>query len=384
MYLIFTSQKEGAIMSRKKFFIMTFLISALLIGCAPREARVSLEDIGMVGIVAFDYVDENTMELSIAIPQFSPNAQKDTEVFSKKAHIASKGIIDLEALSDKKITFNQLRVILIDEEFARKADLKKTIRHLYRNPQTSNKVLIAIVKGITAKELLKADYPDKPNINFYLNDLLKPTINTAFNPNTTIHDFIYTATNPVIDPVMPVIERKDEKIEITSVALFKNNQMFDTVTAEDAYIIQNLQKQNKIAPLAINLDQGHGIERIVFNIVKNKVHIKSNQNIELPQLTISLELRGSIVEYKGERDSDLSTSAGLTKIENDINKQVKHQIVHFLDRLKNEQVDPIGFSEYFRKHYNGKWTEEMTAELISKLEYDLQVDTTIISTGTLN
>lgn len=384
MYLISTWQKEGAIMSRTMFFIITFLLSTFLIGCAPREAKVSLEDIGMVGIVAFDYVDDNTMELSIAIPQYSPNAQKDTEVFSTKAHIASKGIIDLEALSDKKITFNQLRVVLIDEEFARKADLKKTIRHLYRNPQTSNKVLIAIVKGITAKELLEADYPDKPNINFYLNDLLKPSINTAFNPNTNIHDFIYTATNPVIDPVIPVIERKDEKIEITSVALFKNNKMFDTITAEDAYIIQDLQKQNKIAPLAINLEQGHGIERIVFNIVKNKVRIKSNKSIESPKLTISLNLRGTIVEYKGERDSYLSTSSGLTKIEDDINKQVKQQIVQFLDKLKEEKVDPIGFSEYFRKYYNGKWTEKMTVDLISKLELDVQVDTTIISTGTLN
>ena len=371
-------------MSRKIFFIMTLFISTFLIGCSPREAKVSLEDIGMAGIVAFDYVDENTMELSIAIPQFSPSAEKDTEVFSLKTNLASKGIIDLESLSDKKITFNQLRVVLIDEEFARKADVKQTIRHLYRNPQTSNKVLIAVVKGTTAKKLLEADYPDKPNINFYLNDLLKPTINTAFNPNTNIHDFIYTLTNPVIDPIMAVIERKDEKIEITSVALFKNNKMFDTITAEEAYILQDLQKRNKIAPLAINLDQGHGIERIVFNIVKNKVRIKSNQNIDTPKLTISLDLKGTIVEYKGKRDAKLSTSSGLTEIENDVNKQVKEHIVKFLDRLKEEKVDPIGLSEYFRRYYNGKWTEQMTEEVISKLEVDVQVDTTIISTGTLN
>lgn len=371
-------------MSKKIFLILSLLLCIFLIGCAPKEMKVSLEDIGMVGIVAFDYMDEETMELSIAIPQYSQSAEKDTEVFSIKTKLASKGIIDLEALSDKKITFNQLRVVLIDEEFARKADVKQTIRHLYRNPQASNKVLIAIVKGISAKKLLEADYPDKPNINFYLNDLLKPSINTAFNPNTNIHDFMYTATNPVIDPIMAVIERKEEKIEITSVALFKDNQMFDTVTAEEAYIIQNLQERNKIAPLAINLHQGHGIERIVFNIVKNKIGIESNGKINTPKLTISLQLRGTIVEYKGPRDAKLSTSSGLTEIENDVNKQVEDQIKQLLDRLKKEKVDPIGLSEYFRRYYKGNWTNKMTEELISKLEVDVKVDTTIISTGTLN
>ena len=384
MFLISTSQKEGGIMSKKIFLILSLLLCIFLIGCAPKEMKVSLEDIGMVGIVAFDYMDEETMELSIAIPQYSQSAEKDTEVFSIKTKLASKGIIDLEALSDKKITFNQLRVVLIDEEFARKADVKQTIRHLYRNPQASNKVLIAIVKGISAKKLLEADYPDKPNINFYLNDLLKPSINTAFNPNTNIHDFMYTATNPVIDPIMAVIERKEEKIEITSVALFKDNQMFDTVTAEEAYIIQNLQERNKIAPLAINLHQGHGIERIVFNIVKNKIGIESNGKINTPKLTISLQLRGTIVEYKGPRDAKLSTSSGLTEIENDVNKQVEDQIKQLLDRLKKEKVDPIGLSEYFRRYYKGNWTNKMTEELISKLEVDVKVDTTIISTGTLN
>ncbi|MEO4052850.1 Ger(x)C family spore germination protein [Solibacillus sp. CAU 1738] len=371
-------------MSRKFLFIATIFAAIFLVGCSSKEQRVPLEDVGMVGIVAFDYIDENTMQLSIAIPQYSSHAQKNTEVFSVTTELASKGIIDIEALSDKKITFSQLRVVLIDEKFARIGDLQRTIRHLYRNPAAADKVLIAIVKGVSAKELIEADYPDKPNINFYLNDILKPTINTAFNPNTNIHDFVYTGTNPVIDPIIPVIERKDQKIEISSVALFKNNKMLETISAEDAYIIQNLQKKHKIAPLSITLNQGDGTERLVFNIVKSKVNIKSNKNIDSPKLTISLVINGALIEYKGKRNSSLYTSEGLSKIENDIDKQIKNNIDQFLDKLKEYQVDPIGLSEYFRMYYNGKWTKEMTEDITSKLQIDVQVKTSIISTGTLD
>lgn len=384
MYPLLTSKKAGAILSKNFLFVTKLFVVIFLVGCTSKEVRVPLEDVGMVGIVAFDYMDENTMNLSIAIPQFSPQAQKNTEVFTVTTDLASKGIIDIEALTDKKITFNQLRVILIDEEFARKGNLQKTIRHLYRNPQAADKVLIAVVKGLSAEELINADYPDKPNINFYLSDLLRPTINTAFNPNTNIHDFIYTVTNPVFDPILPVLEVKEQKIEITSVALFKDNHMIDTISAEEASIIQDLQMKNKISPLSIDLNQGHGSEKLVFNIVKNKVKIKSNKSMESPKLTISIDIKGALVEYRGKRDDSLNSSTGLTQIERDINTQIEQRVDKFLDKLKEKKIDPIGFSEYFRMYYDGEWTKEMTEETISKLEVDFQVNTSIISTGTLD
>lgn len=371
-------------MSRKFLFIITSFVLILLAGCTTKEVRVPLEDVGMVGIVGFDYIDEKTMKLSIAIPQYSPQAQKNTEVFSVTTDLASKGIIDIEALSDKKITFNQLRVILIDEEFAKKGNLQKTIRHLYRNPQAANRVLIAIVKGGSTEDMIKADYPDKPNLNFYLNDLLKPTINTAFNPNTNIHDFVYTLTNPVFDPIMPVVEKKEEKIEITSVALFKDKNMLDTISAEEAVLIQDLQGKNKLASLSLELNQGHGAERLVFNVVKSKVNIKSNKSIDSPKLTISLDYKGTLVEYRGARDSNLYSSAGLTKIEKDVDKHIKNEVDQFLAKLKEHKIDPIGLSENFRKYYQGKWTKEMTEEIMSKLQVDVEVNMSIISTGTLD
>lgn len=383
-YHTLTSKKAGAILSRKFLFITTLFVLIFLAGCTTKEVRVPLEDVGMVGIVGFDYIDENTMKLSIAIPQYSPQAQNNTEVFSITTDLASKGIMDIEALSDKKITFNQLRVILIDEEFARKGNLQKTMRHLYRNPQAADKVLIAIVQGGTSEELIKANYPDKPNINFYLNDLLKPTIHTAFNPNTNIHDFIYTLTNPVFDPIMPVVAKKEEKIEVTSVALFKNKNMFETITAEKAVFIQDLQGKNKIASLALEINQGHGTEKLVFNVVKSNVKIKSNKSIDSPKLTISLTYKGTLVEYRGSRGSNLNSSTGLAKIEKDIDKHLKNEVTQFLEKLKEQKIDPIGLSEHFRKDYQGEWTREMTEAIMSKLQVDVEVEMSIISTGTLD
>ena len=253
----------------------------------------------MVGIMAFDYIDENNMKLSVAIPQYSPDAMEKTQIFTVSTDLVSKGIVDIEALSDKKIILNQLRVILINEELARKGNVGKIIQHLYRNAELGNKVLLAVVKE-NGEELIKAKYPDKPNINFYLNDLLLPTINTAFNPNTNIHDFIYTMTNPVFDPIMPIVEKKDAQIEIKGVALFKDKNMFETMTPDEALIIQALQGQKKLAPLVLELNQGDGRERLMLDLIQSKVKIKSNKSMKSPKLTISLNITGTLSEYKGE------------------------------------------------------------------------------------
>ncbi|KOS67962.1 spore gernimation protein [Lysinibacillus contaminans] len=368
----------------KKILLFTTLIGlTFLVGCSRAEHKVPLEEIGLAGIMAFDYIDENKVQLSVAIPQHSPGAKASTQVFSVPTELLSKGIVDIEALSDKKILFNQLRVVLINEEFARKGRVERMIQHLYRNPEPGNKVLIAIVKG-SSEELINADYPNKPDINYYINDLLLPTINTAFNPNTNIHDFIYTATNPVFDPLLPIIEKKDDKLEITGVALFKNNNMFETLTPEEAFIIQDLIGKKKLAPLSVELNQGHGKESLMLERVKSRVKMKSNKNIKSPKLTISLFYKGTLVEYTGERENDLHSPESLSKLEKDINKQVEEEVKKTLNKLKELKVDPIGLSENFRMYYDGKWTKEMTEENISKLEVDIQVKTSIISTGTLD
>ena len=377
-----TSKKEaGAIMSRKLLYLICFQL-LLLTACAEKERKVPLEDVGMVGIIAFDYKDKDNMKLTVAIPQYSPEAQRSTQTFTVDTELVSNGVVEIEKLSDKKIVFNQLRVVLFNEEFARQGNVRKVIQHLYRNAEVGNKVLIAIVKE-KGEEMLKFNYPDKPNINFYLNDLLQPSINTAFNPNTNIHDFMYTITNPVFDPIMPFIDKTNDKIEIKGVAVFKDEHMFELITPNEALIIQAIQGRKNLAPLDINMEQGHGKEKLLIDLVQNEVHIESNKSMTSPKLTISITIKGTLSEYKGERENDLFTTESIADLEKDVNKELEQDIKKFLEKLNEWQVDPSGLSEYFRMYYHGKWTTEKKKEILSKVAIDVHVKTSIISTGTL-
>lgn len=366
----------------RKLLGISLILLVLLVGCSRKELKVPLEDVGMVGTMAFDYIDEKQMKITVAIPQYSPEAQQKTQIFSVATDLVSSGIVEIEKLSDKKIVFNQLRVVLVNEEFARKGKVRKVIQHLYRNAEVGNKVLIAIAKD-NAESILKGDYPDKPNIIFYINDLLEPSINTAFNPNTNLHDFIYTISNPVTDTILPYIEKLDDKLEIKGVAVFKGNHMEELIKPEEALIIQALQGRKNLAPLHLDLHEGHGEEKLMIDLIESTIKMRSNKSIESPKLIINLKIKGTLSEYKGAREYELNTVESISHLEKDINKQLEEDITKFLDKLKNMNVDPSGLSEKFRMYYHGKWTTKKTREVISKLQTEVHVETSIISTGTL-
>ncbi|WP_313894082.1 Ger(x)C family spore germination protein [Psychrobacillus sp.] len=370
-------------MTGKYVVSVIVLVAISLAGCSQKEQKVPLEDVGLVGSLSLDYIDEDQMKLTVAIPQYSKEAKKQTQIYSVVTELMSEGMVEIEKNSHKKVILNQLRVVLVDEESARSGQATKVIRSLYRNAEVANKVLVAVVKG-NAEEILRAEYPDKPAINFYLSDLLQAKMNTAFNPNTNFHDFMYTQTNPVIDTIMPSIEGKDGLIELNGVALFDEEKMIKILSPQDALIIQALQGRKKIAPLYLSMNhESYGKEILLLDLIHSKVKIKSNKNFESPKVSITLKVSGTLAEYKGARERDLDKKEAIVKLEKDIDAEIKRDIGKFLEKLKELKVDPIGLSENFRMYYNGKWTTEQTKEIISKLEWDVSVEVTIISTGTL-
>ncbi|WP_042476248.1 Ger(x)C family spore germination protein [Bacillus ndiopicus] len=361
--------------------IRLLLIFLLLFvaGCSEQGKKIPIEEIDMIGIMAFDYVDEKIKKLTVAIPQYSKEAEKDTMVYSVETDLVSQGIVKIEAQSDRKVVLNQLRVILVSEEFARKGHVRSIVEHIYRNAEVGNKALIAVVKG-RADSILYAEYPDKPNINFYLNDLLRPSFNTAFNPNTNVHDFIYATTNLTKDASVPYLELLDDKVEITNIALFKEDVMVETISPNESVYIQALLGKKSIAPLVIEMPKD---TKISLNLVKSKFKIESNKDKHQPKLTIHIQMKATLSEYNIEHLDKLNTWKEISHLEKSINRQVEKDIKAFIERLNKQQIDPIGLSEYFRKYTYGKWTRAMTDKVLSKLELDVNVKTIIVNVGTL-
>ncbi|MER2008244.1 Ger(x)C family spore germination protein [Psychrobacillus sp. BL-248-WT-3] len=363
----------------KKIILILLIGMVFLTGCNLNEKKVPIEGIDMVGILGFDYEGEGTYKLTAAIPQKSKYANERTQIYTTTTELVTTGMVDIEKKTEKKVVLNQLRVILFSEEFATSGKVEEVIKHLYRNTQVGNEVLLAIVKG-SAEELMRQDYTDKASVINYVSDLLQPSVNLAFNPNTNIHDLMYTQTNPNIDSIMPVIELKGKKLELTGVALFKGDHMENVLHPDDALYIQAIQGKKKLSPFTLNVGGG---DTLLLDFIDNSVKIISNKSLESPRLKIILKIEGTMSEYKGKNISFKDPEI-MERLEKDAEKDLKKKINDFLEEMQKLEVDPIGLTENVRRHQRVKWDTELTRKTISKMKWDIEVDMSILSTGVLH
>jgi spore germination protein len=373
------NKKRGCKMKRYIFF--TFLLCLLCtVGCTQKEHSNSVEDLAMVSSIAFDYINEDEVRMTVSIPKSTGDSEEITQNFSVNTSLIQEGFTEVSSQAGKMITLNQLRTMLFSEEYARNGDVEGIAKHFYRDPTVGNNIRLAIVKD-SAEDILKGSFPNIPSINTYLYDLLQPKMHTSFSPFTTLHDYINSETDTVSHSSMPYLEKKEDSIKIESVALFDGGKMLETISRKQSSFIQALKGLDKLAPLDIRLDKGADKEELHIELIENKVKIKSNRSLDSPQVSIRIKLQGSLIEYKG--DKDLSKNREFEKLQKDISKHVEKEVVDLLEKLRKLEVDPVGFSEYFRMYHKGKWNEELTKKIIASAEYKVSVNFDLLNTGIL-
>ena len=278
------------------------------------------------------------------------------------------------------IILNQLRTVLFSEEFAKSGKITEVIEHFYRDSTLGNKVRLVIVKD-NVEDVLKADYPENQHMDAYLNDLFQPKLHNSFSPFTSIHDYMHTQTSPVFHTMVPYLEKKEKSLKVTKIALFDNKKMVETISTEESLLIQSLKEQKKLAPMAIKFKDNSIDNQLFLEQIESKVKIKGNKKIESPKVNIDLKIEAVLIEYKGDRD--LAKIGEYKKLEKEINKHLQKEIEDLLEKLQKMELDPVGFSEYFRMHHKGKWTEELTKKVIEGAEYNVKVQFNVLNTGTL-
>ncbi|WP_203247036.1 Ger(x)C family spore germination protein [Sporosarcina beigongshangi] len=365
----------------KKIILLLCVLSTLYtVGCTREGQRSSVEDLALVSSVGLDYVNEKEIRMTVSIPQPRGESPVLTEVYSVNTEMIQEGLVNISSEADKMIILNQLRTILFNEEFAKSGKVTKVIEHFYRDSTIGNKVRLVIVKD-KAEEVLRADYPENEHMDAYLNDLFQPKLHNSFSPFTSINDYISDQESPIYHTMIPYLEKKEKSLKIIGIALFNDEKMIQTISNQESLLIQALKGLEKLSPIAIKFKETEQDQQLLVEQIENVLKVKSNKNIDSPKLDISLKLEGVIVEYKGKRD--LSKNEENKKLEKEINKHIAKEIEDLLKKLQESEVDPVGFSEYFRMYHKGKWTDDLTMKVIRSAEYKVNVKFKILNTGTL-
>lgn len=365
----------------KKRILLLFMSGAIFTtGCTEEGKRNSVEELALVSSIGFDLSDEKKMRITVGIPQPAGESPVLTEAYSVTTDMVQEGIVDISSQADKMIILNQLRTILFSEEFAKSGKMTEVIEHLYRDSTLGNKVHLTIVKDNT-EDVIKAEYPENQHMDAYLNDLFEPILHNSFSPFTTIHDYINTQTDPVYHTMVPYMEKKPESLKVTKVAVFDSEKMIDTITKEESLLIEGMKGLEKLTPFAIKFEDNDVDQQLFLEQIESKAKVKTNKNIDSPDVSIKIKIKAVLIEYKGDRD--LNRIGEYKKLEKEINKHLEKEIEALLEKLQKMKVDPVGFSEGFRMYHKGKWSDELTQKVIASSKYKVTVEFKILNTGTL-
>jgi spore germination protein len=384
-YFMFHSflKKEENRGDQMKTKVIILWISSIIVlcGCTQQMNQPSLEKLGMISVIAVDYVDDDTMKMTVILPQPAAEAMKHTQVFSIETEMIHKGIVEISAKADKTVTLRQLRVVMFSEEFAKNGKMKEVVEYLYKDTEVRSNTFLAVVKD-SAGELLTSEYPDKQNTSVYINNLFQPRLYTFFSPFTTVHEFVYDQTNPLLDAITPYVELKNGLINIEGIAAFKDGDLSYVFTQQEGKSIQILRGQNNLSVLAVTLDKDSSDkEKVVLEFIRSKAKIKSNHDLASPKIKISLKFEGTLSEYEGEKD--LANKTELASLEKEISKNIEEDIRGFLQKCQELSIDPVGLFESYRMQYKGDWSSDLTEQLLAKAEFEIVAETEVLSSGTL-
>lgn len=354
-------------------FVFTF-------GCTDTGERTSVEELALVSSIGFDLVDGEEVRMTVGIPQPAGESPELTESYSVNAEMIQEGLVDISSQADKMLILNQLRTILFSEEFAESGRVTEVVEHFYRDATLGNKVRLVIVKD-NVEDVLKAEYPENKHMDAYLNDLFQPKLHNSFSPFTTLQDYMNTQKNPVYHTLVPYMEKKVESLKVTKIALFDNEKMIDTISTEHSLLIKALKGLEKLAPVAVKFEDNEKDRELFLEQIESKNKVRTNKNLESPKITINLKIKAVLIEYRGDRD--LNKISEYEKLEKEINKYLENEIEGMLKKFQELEVDPVGFSENFRMHHQGKWTDELTQKVIASAEYKVNVEFKVLNTGTL-
>lgn len=369
---------------KKRLLFILILLTYFTSGCITDFEQPTIENYGMVGIMGFDIGEEGKMKITVTLPQPEIDAETIVQKFTVDAETPHRALMEASTKSEKQLSTAQLRVILFSEEFAREVGVWEVLENMYRDPRVGTNSYVAVVKG-KAEDLLKGEFLDKPDINRYLNKLLTPTTITAFSPFTTNHHFIRHVTSQVSDPMAPYLEKVEDSVQLTKVALFKGDKMISTIEREEAKMIESIKRNRKTSDIAYQIPgdgNGEGGSNIILNFIRSKRDIQTNGDPDQPKIHFYLYISGAIVNYTG--NYNLSIQEEVEELEDKLSEQIEQSILTTVHHFQELGIDPIAAGDFFRAKYKGEWSKKEWNDIFRRAEITVHVEPRIMSTGIIH
>ncbi len=345
-------------------------MTVFLSGCMNIKQRV-LDDIQLATAAGYEYIDEDQIEVTAVFPNFQPDKSVKNETLVASS-ILSKEIRDKHSLqSEKPLVSGKIEVTLYERKTAERG-IKDLLDTLQRDPSVGSNVYLAVVDG-SPKELLSKQYGNMDN-GIFLSNLIEQNIESGLIHKTNLHQFLYKYYAEGIDPMLPIIEQKDGKINLKAIGLFDEDKLVDQIEEKNYFYLKILlNRKGENDTHAIQLENKTKFS--VFNI-RSKRKYQIPKPMTNSEIIIKLKLKSMIREY----NNGLLTDSKLNELEKAMEEDIKKNSEEMIKKFQEKEIDPLGIGEEVRTRTR-EWNKEKWDDIYPDIKISVQVTMDIIESG---
>lgn len=338
---------------------------------------VHRDDPGKINQLNHGPLEEPTVDITVVYPNLSALANAKVTVETIPSSTVGYGRDKRGYTSPDFYVTGFNKVILAGEDLAAQG-LYKHLESLYRFPEVSNNMFLALVEG-RGEDVLKMQTDNADNIGTLLYSLVREPYKRGFMPAVTLHEFdVWQA--PGHNPVLPMIKQGGvNQVFLSGLAVFKKDKLLaklDLRQTRSLVLLRGISSQGYF-PFALEDENKPGS---VF--CRNERKVKVERQGDVYVFKVEVLLTGIITEHPAEKPLDVERGK---KIEDFIAAEVESDCQQIINTMQNEwKTDCIDISKYAL----AKWRRELEPQIdneqfISKAQIQLEVKVDITNTGEL-
>ncbi|WMJ80747.1 Ger(x)C family spore germination protein [Clostridium sp. MB40-C1] len=321
-------------MSNKKFFIIFITCVGLYIFYIKGKTFVPAEQLTIPSSVGYDlaYKNGTTPEYSIPIAVYNFSGEKPTPIIIQTGIGKTLGQSrqNRQLKLDLKFILGLEKILIFSEETAN-FGLENIIDILFSNPNVNDTAVSAVCKG-KSEDILRLNMKGFSNPGDYLSDVIKNNREfNFFSDNYKLMDIYVRMDAEGRTLVLPYVEIKDQKPEITGVAIFKKDKLVKKLGIDEARILNMLIENDVRGIISIKTSFKEYID--FYAIAKRDITCKKEN--DKYTFYINLSLKGDMISntlYKNIANNPVL----MQKLKDDINKEVTTMCYNFINRMQKE------------------------------------------------
>lgn len=341
-------------MVKKSVRNLSVFLLLFMTACTP-QLQLN-EDIQYLQALAHDVNDKGEVETTGITTIIMPADEQVPEselITTSNANLASL-YEGLQAESPRIIDSSRTRLHIFSETFAKEEGLFDTLDAIQRNPSIEQNLKLLISRG-SASDLFNARYPFHSTAQRHLLDLIEKNEIEQL-PKSSMHEFLYRYYATGTDAFIPVVDRIGDHAKITGLALFQGDKYRTEINLQQSSYFRKLFEKTTHGNAYVALGEGKGI---VYRYIKSEPSwdVSKNQDGSIA-IDVTLRMEGTLRQKKDVAVGEITTG----DLEQRSKEHFEAEFTKMISFLQEENLDPIGITEFVRHHVRGidigKWKEE--------------------------